>query len=353
MRVVLVRLSALGDIVHTWPLAVELRKMQPRMHLTWVVEEPLRPLVEGHPAVDTVLTAATKSWRHRPLSADTRSRLSVLRSRFHELQPDLAVDPQGVLKSALVTRLTGAPRRIGLARPWRRERIAGLAYTSTVAGSHDQRHVVATNIQLARAAGADPSDTLPYPDGRWLLQKLSDRPPVIAPQPGYVALLPGAGRPDKILPVEDLSAVARWSVDRGFRAVVLWGPDEEQRARAVVEAAGPGTELAPPTDLDELVLTLGHARAVVGGDTGPVHLAASLEVPTMAIFTTTDWRRNGPLGPAVAVVSGAELDDGGPTGSSAAKRPGTVTAEQIIVGLRRLLESSEPSPPPTHPAAES
>ncbi len=71
-----------------------------------------------------------------------------------------------------------------------------------------------------------------------------------------------------------------------------------------MKAAGPGIELAPPTDLQDLVVTLGHARAVVGGDTGPVHLAASLAVPTMAVFTTTDWRRNGPLGPHVAVVSG-------------------------------------------------
>ena len=353
MRIVLVRLSALGDIVHTWPLAVELRRTQPKMHLTWVVEEPMRPMVEGHPAVDAVLTVDTTRWRRRLLSADTRSRLSILRSRFHELQPDLAIDPQGVLKSALVTRLTGAPKRIGLARPWRRELIAGLAYTSTVAGSHDHRHVVATNTRLALAAGADPSDPLPHPDGSWLLQKLVTRPPVVAPEPGYVALLPGAGRPEKTLPVEDLASVARWSVDQGFRAVVLWGPDEEQRARAVVKAAGSGTELAPPTDLDDLVLTLGHARAVVGGDTGPVHLAASLSIPTVAVFTTTDWRRNGPLGPAVRVVSNAELDDGGPTGSSAAKRPGTVTAEEITVGLRRLLESSEPLPPPTQPVAGS
>ncbi len=353
MRIVLVRLSALGDIVHTWPLAEELRRAQPKMHLTWVVEEPLRPLVEGHPAVDAVLTVATGQWRRQPLSADTRSRLSILRSRFHELQPDLAIDPQGVLKSALVTRLTGAHERVGLARPWRREILSGLAYTSTVDGSMDDRHIVATNLELVRAAGGTPPDPIPSPNGDWLRQRLATRPPIVDPEPGYVALLPGAGRTEKVVPVSNLGSLARWIVDSGLRAAVLWGPGEEDRARAVVKAAGPGIELAPPTDLQDLVVTLGHARAVVGGDTGPVHLAASLAVPTMAVFTTTDWRRNGPLGPHVAVVSGATLGDARPTGSSRAAQPGTVSADRIIDGLRRLLESSEPLPPPSQPVAGS
>jgi len=339
MRIVLVRLSALGDIIHTWPLAEALAGAGPSHHITWVVEEPFKPLVEGHPAVDTVLTVATRRWRRRPLSADTRSRLSILRSRFHELHPDLAIDPQGVLKSALVTRLTGAPGRVGLSRPWRREVLAGSAYTSTVAGSLDNRHVVATNLELVRAVGGTPPDPIPSPDGSWLLQKLAGRTPIVDPEPGYVVLLPGAGRTQKILPAEDLATVARWSVDKGLRVVVLWGPGEEDRARAVVEAAGAGVELAPPTDMEDLVVTLGHARAVVGGDTGPIHLAASLSVPSVAVFTTTDWRRNGPLGPRVAVVSGAQVGNGGPTGSSRAQRPGPVTAARIVDGLRRLLPS--------------
>ena len=134
MRVVLVRLSSLGDIVHTWPLAVAMRAARPEMHLTWVVEEPFRPLVEGHPAVDRVLTVTTRRWRRRPLAGRTRAEIAVLRGRFSELAPDLAIDSQGVLKSALITRCTGARKRIGLRRPWRREVLAGLAYTDTLAG---------------------------------------------------------------------------------------------------------------------------------------------------------------------------------------------------------------------------
>ncbi len=132
MRVVLVRLSALGDIVHTWPLAVALREADPRLHISWVVEEPFQPLVEGHPAVDAVFVTRTRAWRRRPLSASTRAETEILKTQFHELQPELTIDAQGLLKSAVVTRWTGARRRVGLARPWRRERLAGFSFMQYV-----------------------------------------------------------------------------------------------------------------------------------------------------------------------------------------------------------------------------
>jgi heptosyltransferase-1 len=337
MRVVLVRLSALGDIVHTWPLAVALRQAQPEMHLTWVVEEPFRPLVEGHPAVDALITVATKRWRRNIFSAETRSHIAVLKTQLTELQPDVAIDSQGVFKSALVTGLSGASTRIGLPRPWRRERLAGVAYTSTVQGNPDQRHVVATNLQCVAAVGEDPPSTLPHPDGRWMLEMSKDRTPVVPMRPQYLALLPGTGRPEKIVPEADLVAVAQWSVAQGLPVTLLWGPGEKDRASSIVNAAGEGVSLAPPTDLFDLAHCLANARAVVGGDTGPIHLAASFGTPTLAVFTATDWRRNGPLGARTQVVSGALLDDGGPTGSSKAFKPGPVTTEQIIDGLKRVL----------------
>jgi heptosyltransferase-1 len=111
MRIVLVRLSALGDIVHTWPLADAIRSARPQAHLSWVVEKPFTPLVEGHPAVDSIFAVTTKQWRRRPFSASTRAQIAVLKTRFEELNPDLAIDTQGTLKSALVTRWTSAPRR--------------------------------------------------------------------------------------------------------------------------------------------------------------------------------------------------------------------------------------------------
>ncbi len=128
MRIVLVRLSALGDIVHTWPLAEAAgggRRAEPPHHLGGGGIAAKR-LVEGHPAVDTVLTVATRRWRRRPLSADTRSRLSILRSRFHELQPDLGHRSPGCPQVSLGDPPDGRARdESGLSRPWRREVLAG------------------------------------------------------------------------------------------------------------------------------------------------------------------------------------------------------------------------------------
>jgi heptosyltransferase-1 len=337
VRVVLVRLSSLGDIIHTWPLAVALKKAKPDLHLSWVVEEPFRPLVDGHPAVDSVFTVTTRRWRKRPLAAVTRAEISVLRSRFSELAPDLAIDSQGVLKSALITRWTGARSRIGFRRPWRRELLAGLAYTASLPGSTGSRHVVATNLELGRAVGATPPDEVVAPDAGWLVQKLADRPPVALEDGEYSVLLPGAGSARKLLPAAMLAEAAERIAESTSRVLVAWGPGEKPRAEAVAELAGAAVEVAPPTDLEELTLLLAGARLVVGADTGPVHLSAGLGIPTVAVFCATDWRRNGPLGPAVAVVSGADQRDRGPRASAWATPVRDVSANEVVVAAAGLL----------------
>jgi heptosyltransferase-1 len=339
MRIVLIRLSALGDIVHTWPLAVAIRAARPQAHLTWIVEEPLAPLVEGHPAVDAVITVATGRWRKRPLSARTRAEVAAFKSRVHELQPDLSIDAQGTLKSGLITRWCRAPRRVGLARPWRREAVAGLAYTETLPGSSGQRHVIATNLELLRSVADEPPDQPTQPDGRWLLgdARADDSNPG---EREYSVVLPGAGQPEKILSTSILADTARHLVASGMDVVVAWGPSEGDRARDIVDLGGPGVHLAPPTNLIELTALLGSAAVVVGGDTGPVHLAASLGVPTLAVFLTTDPERNGPVGERVGVVSGA-APGRGPGGSATTGQARSVPASEICTAIEHLLGSQE------------
>ena len=339
MRIVLIRLSALGDIVHTWPLAVAIRAARPQAHLTWIVEEPLAPLVEGHPAVDAVITVATGRWRKRPLSARTRAEVAAFKSRVHELQPDLSIDAQGTLKSGLITRWCRAPRRVGLARPWRREAVAGLAYTETLPGSSGQRHVIATNLELVRSVAGKPPDRPTQPDGRWLLgdARADDSNPR---ERKYSVVLPGAGQPEKILAASILADTARHLVASGMDVVVAWGPSEGDRARDIVDLGGPGVHLAPPTNLIELTALLGSAAVVVGGDTGPVHLAASLGVPTLAVFLTTDPERNGPVGERVGVVSGA-APGRGPGGSATTGQARSVPASEICTAIEHLLGSQE------------
>jgi heptosyltransferase-1 len=336
VRVVLVRLSALGDIVHTWPLACALAASKPRPHLSWIVEEPLRALVEGHPAVDSVFSTRTGTWRRRPLAASTRSEIAAFKTRIRELQADLAIDPQGTSKSATVMRWTGAERRIGLARPWRRERLAGLAYTGTVDGASGQAHIVATNLAMVAAVGAEIPELSP-PDGSWLLQRVGDRTPAGDWSNPYAVVLPGTGGAHKVLPESTLAEVARDLAGDGLEVVVAWGPGEESRAEAVVVTAGTGVHMAPPTDLGELAALLGNAALVIGGDTGPVHLAASFGTPTLAVFLASDWRRNGPLGARTAVVSGAADAASVPSGTARTRPQREVSAEEILKSARGLL----------------
>jgi len=339
MRIILIRLSALGDIVHTWPLAVAIRTANPQAHLTWIVEEPLAPLVEDHPAVDAVLTVATGRWRKQPFSSRTRAEVAAFKSRVHELQPDLSIDAQGTLKSGLITRWCKAPRRVGLARPWRRETVAGLAYTESLPGSSTQRHVIATNLELVRSVGGEPPARPTQPDGRWLLDDAQPEH-TDSRENEHSVILPGAGQPEKILSATILADTARFLVSSGMDVVVAWGPSERDRGGEIVELGGAGIRLAPPTNLIELTALLGSAVVVVGGDTGPVHLAASLGVPTLAVFLTTDPERNGPSGKRVSVVSGA-APGRGPGGSATTGQAKAVTASEICTAIEHLLGSQE------------
>lgn len=336
MRIVLVRLSALGDIVHTWPLACALAASETPLHLSWVVEEPLRTLVEGHPAVDSVFSTRTGLWRRRPLAAETRAQVAALKTRLGELQPDFAVDPQGTSKSAMVVRWTGAEKRIGLARPWRRERLAGLAYTDTVRGAPGRAHIVATNLAMVAAVGMKIPELSP-PDGSWLLEQVREHSPKGDWSTPFAVVLPGAGGAHKVLAESTLAKVARGLTEDGLEVVVAWGPGEESRAAAVVEAAGNGVYMAPPTNLGELAALLGAAALVLGGDTGPVHLAASFGSPTLAVFLASDWRRNGPLGNRTAVVSGAADTTATPSGTARTRPQREVDATEILESARRLL----------------
>jgi heptosyltransferase-1 len=336
MRIVLVRLSSLGDIVHTWPLARALAASKARPHLTWVVEEPLKTLVDGHPAIDAVLTTRTGKWRKKPWAASTRSEVAGFKTRLRELQPDLAIDPQGTTKSAMVVRWSEAERRVGLARPWRRELMPGLAYTETIDGAPGRAHVVATNLAMSRAIGLAPP-ALESPDGSWLLERVADRLPTGEWSTPYAVVLPGAGGAHKVLGESTLAEVARGLAADGLEVVVAWGPGEESRAAAVVEAARDGVHMAPPTDLGALAALLGSSALVIGGDTGPVHLAASFGSPTLAVFLASDWRRNGPLGDRTAVISGAADAPAAPSGTARTRPQRRVEAAEILESARGLF----------------
>ena len=296
MRAMLiVRLGALGDIIHTLPMAAALRDRFPNAVIDWVVDERHRDVLDLVPILDRRIVLRTRS-------VSLVARLRELRRVLTRQRYDIAIDAQGLLKSAVVARLSGAERVLGFASSHLRERSAAVFYSERHDPGDGSGHVIHKNLALAGVLGSDVSRV------RFPLELFPGRPQYAGAgggtDEGFVVLNPGAGWPNKQWPTERFSAVARWLQDTlGLRSVVAWGPGDEDRAQEVVDGAGGAAELSPPTTIPELARVLQRARLVVAGDTGPAHLAAALGTPVVGLFGPTDAARNGPWSPDDVSVS--------------------------------------------------
>ncbi len=296
MRAILiVRLGALGDIIHTLPMAAALRARFPDAVIDWVVDERHRDVLDLVPILNRRIVLRTRS-------APLATRLTELRRTLVRERYDVAIDVQGLLKSSVVARLSGAGRVLGFSFAHLRERSASVFYTERHDPGDARAHIIDKNLTLAGALGADVSQiSFPLEVPRVALQETV---PHGASGGAYAVLNPGAGWPNKRWPRERFSAVARWLRDSpGLRSVVTWGPGDEALARAVVDGAGGAAELCLSTTIPELAGVLRQARLVVAGDTGPAHLAAALGTPVVGLYGPTDPTRNGPWLPDDVTVS--------------------------------------------------
>ena len=286
----LVRLGALGDIVHAMPVVAALRAAHPDARIGWLVHPRFAPLLEVVAGLDAI----------HPL--DRRSGAATL-SAVRRLRYDVCLDLQGLLKSAAVARLSGARRVIGFARPWLREPAAALAYSET--GGRGDGHVIAKNLSLLAMVGIDAPpihfelrlpETPVVPCTREILGLPPDGP--------FAVINPGAAWPNKRWPAERFGALARQMLERhGLTSAVLWGPDEATLAAAVARASGGAALMAPQTSMVEM-LTLARAARIVGsGDPGPLHLAAAAGTPVVGLYGPTPPERNGPWDPRDVTVS--------------------------------------------------
>jgi lipopolysaccharide heptosyltransferase I len=308
-RLLIVRLSAAGDVVHALPVARALRRARPDLRLHWLVEDRFAGLLRGNPDLEAVLELPRRAWRGTSLrrkAGDLRGLAGRLRGAGYAATLDL----QGLTKSALAARLSGAPLRIGFAAgegrrgvgggrelsPWLNNRLVETAAT----------HVVDRNLALLQPLGlADPAVAFPAPpppDGR-----IADFLSRCDPQGrGVVALHPGAGWAAKRWPEDRWQALAAELAAATARPlVVTWGgPAEQKMAAGIVQRAGESCMMAPETDLPQLWSLLARAALCVGGDTGPLHMAAAAGVPCVALFGPTDGQRNGPYGAGHTVLQG-------------------------------------------------
>ena len=264
VHILLVRLGAFGDILHALPAAASLRRSIPGARLTWAVDPKWRWLLDGNPDVDHAL----------PIDRRSTDSLKTAWRYFRAKPVDIAVDVQGLIKSGLLVRATRAPRRIGLAAPFLRERAAALFYSERVTPSLP--HVVDWNLDLAAAAGArERIVDFPIPPGRAEGE---------LPETPFVLACPFAGWGAKQWPLEHYEALAELLRDTGHELVLNFAERAETGVRQHVSG------------LAGLIDATRRAAAVLGLDSGPLHLAAALGKPGVALFGPTDPARNGPYG---------------------------------------------------------
>jgi lipopolysaccharide heptosyltransferase I len=290
----LVRLSAIGDVVHTLPVAAALQRRGWRV--TWVVEPAARPLVEGNPAVTRVVgVPAARAWR----LGEVRAAAAALRAT----RRDVALDLQGLWKSAAWARVAGARRAIGFGPRWRREPLSAVLLTEQAPLGSEAVHVIDKNLALLATVGLSAIGLreFPLPPSETARARVSAE--LAASGTGELVILnPGGGWASKLWPAESFGRVAQGLRERGLAVLVSWGPGEEKLADRVVAASGGAARRAFATTLLEYVELARRARLVVAADTGPLHLACAIGVPVVGIFGPTDPARNGPWSPEDVTV---------------------------------------------------
>lgn len=290
-RILIVRLSAIGDVIHGVPVLCALRAALPPAFLAWVVEGRAGDLLAGHPALDELIRLP-RGWLKSPREVWR------LRRRLHELQFDIAIDLQCLTKSAIAAWLSGAPRRIGKGGADGRELSRWLHNELVPCGGE---HVIEHYLDLLQPLGINSPDVrfdLPErdADGQMATQLLA-RNGLQAQR--FAIVNPGAGWPSKIWPAERYGELARrLFAAHGLTTLAVWGvPSEKPLAEAIVAASGGQARLAPPTSMTELAALCRRAAIFVGSDTGPMHLAVAVGTPTISLHGPSQAEWCGAYGP--------------------------------------------------------
>jgi len=351
-RLLIVRLSAMGDVIHTLYAAQALREAFPHAMIGWLIEErwaellcapgsPRRgPRSPQRPLVDWVHTVNLKGWRKGPLKLQTVQAIAKAWNDIRSTRYDVAIDLQGAIRSAVLARWSGARVVYGAAEP--RESPASLWYTRRALARG--AHVIEQNLSVAEAV-AGTQLKVPHvelPRDAEAESRISED---LAGVGDFVILSPGAGWGAKRWPAERYGCVAKALAENGVRTIINYGPGEEDLAREA-EAASEGAAKAFQCSITELIALTRRAKLFVGGDTGPMHLAAALQIPVVAIFGPTDPSRNGPYGTRSIVLR----NPASPTTHARRKQPDEglldLSVDVVVDAALKLLECRGQQYPP-------
>lgn len=295
MKVLLVKMSSLGDVFHALPAVQDAYQQVPNLEIHWLVEEAFADIPSWHPVVTKVIPIAWRRWRKNLTSSSVRQEIKDFYQDLRSTEYDLVLDAQCLIKSAVVTRMAKGPR-YGLDKQSCREPLAALAYQFPQAVAKGQHAIPRVRQLMSQVLKYSLPESFSYgiDRSRW------QRPDVDGQ---YWLFLHGTTWDTKLWPEAYWVELAKLAVQAGRQVVLPWGNEEEhERAERIAEQVA-GVKVLPKMGLNALNAYLAHAQAVVGVDTGLSHVVAALEVPSVAIYGATDAVLTGVLGPRVEVLS--------------------------------------------------
>lgn len=292
-NILIVKLSAIGDVVHALPVAHALKQAYPEARITWIVEKPAYDLLTNNPDIDDIIIFDKPKFKSLKGAICHAPELS---KQLKQHRFDLAIDLQGLFKSSMISWLSGARERLVYCNA----REGSHLVSKRVCGQYSSGHVVKRYLDVVRFLGCE-VEQVRFPV--YITPQEAGQAVAIAAQSGftldnpYVILAPGANWPNKCWPVPYFAELADRLYAEQLIPVIIGGPKERQAFEEIAAKTSiPPVDLVGKTTLKQLAHIIKSARAFVGGDTGPMHLAAALGTPVVALYGPTDTNRNGPYG---------------------------------------------------------
>lgn len=292
-KILIVKPSSLGDVVHSLPFLSAMKRCYPQAEIHWVVAKGLEGLLEGHPMIDRLIIINKDLWKHLTQAGNTLKEIRELFRQLRHEKYDMVVDLQGLLRSGLITWATHAPLRIGFSEAREGSRFF---YTNKVRGGRGI-HAVDRYMKVAAELGCDVLDIVfPFPPS----DSTGKEAEKLAGPGSYAVLVPGARWKTKIWPAESFGKVASMLP---LRSVVVGGSADKVIAdKVLLNSDGKARSLAGQTGLRELIAIMRTAEVVITNDSGPMHIAAALNIPVIAIFGPTSPGKTGPYGAGHVVL---------------------------------------------------
>ena len=292
-NILIVKLSAIGDVIHALPVAHALKQTYPHCRITWIVEKPAYDLLTNNPDIDEIIIFDKPQFKSLA-GLLTNGYTFAQQLKAHHF--DLAIDLQGLFKSAAISYLSGAPKRLVYCNARELSHLIG----QRICGEHEQGHVVDRYLDVTQYLGC-PVDDVQFPIH--ITKSEGQKAETIANHAGlslenpYVVLAPGTNWPSKCWPTTHFAKLATKLYDEHIISVIIGGSNDQRLAQQIItNTKAPVVDLTAKTSMKQLAYIIKQAQAFVGGDTGPMHLSVAVGTPAVAMFGPTDPQRNGPYG---------------------------------------------------------